>query len=320
MWNYIRFNLKSNLRRKENIILIFLVIVCEIALLFTLDTKVPSETPYQQFLGISTSSVSPTKDTKLYQEFIEFANSVNRDIEKGNRALKNHDWKIYSQCMVKVNLASAQWYKISSNIPNESYFEHYDEIEKLRKAYGVKDLSKYEKIIVQKSNSDVDMYFSSEQAVRYFDSLLKQKLTPITYSYVDGSTILLQIVRYVFSVLLPLLIGLLLFQQKERRAKTEKTILTISQMKKKYMRWNLFSDIMFILCILFVPIFVYIIVLSLTKGISNFNYPVLYYKPGLCGFTYWDTRGLDEISPVACGLTNMIVNQFLSAGMELMPL
>ena len=320
MWNYIRFNIKSNLRRKENMILILLVIVCEVALLFTLNTKVPSETPYQQFLGISTSSVSPSKDAKMYQEFIEFVNSVNQEIEKGNLALKNKDWKTYSQCMVKVNLASAQWYKISSNMPNDSYFEHYDEIETLRREYGVKDLSKYERIIVQKSNNDVDMYFSSEQAVRYFDSLLKQNLIPITYSYVDGASVLLQIARYVFPILLPLLIGLLLFQQKERRIKTKKTILTISQMKKKYMRWNLLSDILFILCIVFIPIFIYMMVLSLMKGVSNFNYPVLYYNPGLFGFTYWDTRGLDEISPVACGLTNMIVNQFLSAGMELIPL
>ncbi len=39
--------------------------------------------------------------------------------------------------------------------------------------------------------------------------------------------------------------------QKERRAKTEKTILTISGVKKKYVRWNLISDVLFVLLVVF---------------------------------------------------------------------
>lgn len=158
------------------------------------------------------------------------------------------------------------------------------------------------------------------QQARYFDYLLKHDLTPITYSYVDASSVSLQIARYILPVVLPLLVGLLLFQQRERRAKTEKTILTISGVKKKYVRWNLISDVLFVLLVVFLPILVYMIALVPFKGVSNLIYPVLYYKPGFTGFHYWDTQGLDHIELVASGLTNMSVNQFTTPGMELMPL
>lgn len=229
------------------------------------------------------------------------------------------NWKSYCEYKVKVSVLEAQWYMVTSNMPNDSYFEHADVLEELRKEYGLPDLSQYEKLIVQKSN-DINLYFCSMQQARYFDYLLKHDLTPITYSYVDASSVSLQIARYILPVVLPLLVGLLLFQQRERRAKTEKTILTISGVKKKYVRWNLISDVLFVLLVVFLPILVYMIVLVPFKGVSNLIYPVLYYKPGFTGFHYWDTQGLDHIELVASGLTNMSVNQFTTPGMELMPL
>ena len=44
-------------------------------------------------------------------------------------------------------------------MPNDSYFEHADVIEELRKEYGLPDLSQYEKLIVQKSNNDIIYIF-----------------------------------------------------------------------------------------------------------------------------------------------------------------
>ncbi len=320
MWNYICFNIKSNLKRKENLILILLFVICEIALLFTLNTKVESESPYQTSLGISSSVVSSKKDPELYKEFMDDLNLINQTIDNGELAGKTKDWKAYCKYKVEVSVLEAQWYMIGSAMSDDSYFEHADIIEKLRKEYKIQDLSKYEKLIVQKSNDDIDLYFCSEQAARYFDYLLKHNLTPITYSYVDSASVLLQISRYVLPVLLPIIVGLLLFQQRERREKTEKTILTVSGMKKKYIRWNLISDVLFILLLVFFPIFIYMIVLSGIKGVSNFTYPVLFYKPGMISFQHWDTRGLENVQLVASGLTNMGVNQFMTPGMEIMPL
>lgn len=313
------FNIKSNLKRKENLILIVLFIICEIALLFILNTKSFTESPYQTSLGISIASVSQKNDPKLYQEFMDEVNLIRQTIDKGEQDGKEKNWKSYCEYKVKVSVLEAQWYMVTSSMPNDSYFEHADVLEELRKEYGLPDLSQYEKLIVQKSN-DINLYFCSMQQARYFDYLLKHDLTPITYSYVDASSVSLQIVRYILPVVLPLLVGLLLFQQRERRAKTEKTILTISGVKKKYVRWNLISDVLFVLLVVFLPILVYMIALVPFKGVSNLIYPVLYYKPGFTGFHYWDTQGLDHIELVASGLTNMSVNQFTTPGMELMPL
>lgn len=313
------FNIKSNLKRKENLILVVLFIICEIALLFILNTKSFTESPYQTSLGISIASVSQKNDPKLYQEFMDEVNLIRQTIDKGEQDGKDKNWKSYCEYKVKVSVLEAQWYMVTSNMPNDSYFEHADVLEELRKEYGLPDLSQYEKLIVQKSN-DINLYFCSMQQARYFDYLLKHDLTPIIYSYVDASSVSLQIARYILPVVLPLLVGLLLFQQKERRAKTEKTILTISGVKKKYVRWNLISDVLFVLLVVFLPILVYMIVLVSFKGVSNLIYPVLYYKPGFTGFHYWDTQGLDHIELVASGLTNMSVNQFTTPGMELMPL
>lgn len=313
------FNIKSNLKRKENLILIVLFIICEIALLFILNTKSFTESPYQTSLGISIASVSQKNDPKLYQEFMDEVNLIRQTIDKGEQDGKDKNWKSYCEYKVKVSVLEAQWYMVTSSMPNDSYFEHADVLEELRKEYGLPDLSQYEKLIVQKSN-DINLYFDSMQQARYFDYLLKHDLTPITYSYVDASSVSLQIVRYILPVVLPLLVGLLLFQQRERRAKTEKTILTISGVKKKYVRWNLISDVLFVLLVVFLPILVYMIALVPFKGVSNLIYPVLYYKPGFTGFHYWDTQGLDHIELVASGLTNMSVNQFTTPGMELMPL
>lgn len=319
MWTYVLFNIKSNLKRKENLILIVLFIICEIALLFILNTKSFTESPYQTSLGISIASVSQKNDPNLYQEFMDEVNLIRQTIDKGEQDGKEKNWKSYCEYKVKVSVLEAQWYMVTSNMPNDSYFEHADVLEELRKEYGLPDLSQYEKLIVQKSN-DINLYFCSMQQARYFDYLLKHDLTPITYSYVDASSVSLQIARYILPVVLPLLVGLLLFQQRERRAKTEKTILTISGVKKKYVRWNLISDVLFVLLVVFLPILVYMIVLVPFKGVSNLIYPVLYYKPGFTGFHYWDTQGLDHIELVASGLTNMSVNQFTTPGMELMPL
>lgn len=319
MWTYVLFNIKSNLKRKENLILIVLFIICEIALLFILNTKSFTESPYQTSLGISIASVSQKNDPKLYQEFMDEVNLIRQTIDKGEQDGKEKNWKSYCEYKVKVSVLEAQWYMVTSNMPNDSYFEHADVLEELRKEYGLPDLSQYEKLIVQKSN-DINLYFCSMQQARYFDYLLKHDLAPITYSYVDASSVSLQTARYILPVVLPLLVGLLLFQQRERRAKTEKTILTISGVKKKYVRWNLISDVLFVLLVVFLPILVYMIFLVPFKGVSNLIYPVLYYKPGFTGFHYWDTQGLDHIELVASGLTNMSVNQFTTPGMELMPL
>lgn len=319
MWTYVLFNIKSNLKRKENLILIVLFIICEIALLFILNTKSFTESPYQTSLGIGIASVSQKNDPKLYQEFMDEVNLIRQTIDKGEQDGKEKNWKSYCEYKVKVSVLEAQWYMVTSNMPNDSYFEHADVLEGLRKEYGLPDLSQYEKLIVQKSN-DINLYFCSMQQARYFDYLLKHDLAPITYSYVDASSVSLQTARYILPVVLPLLVGLLLFQQRERRAKTEKTILTISGVKKKYVRWNLISDVLFVLLVVFLPILVYMIALVPFKGVSNLIYPVLYYKPGFTGFHYWDTQGLDHIELVASGLTNMSVNQFTTPGMELMPL
>lgn len=319
MWTYVLVNIKSNLKRKENLILVVLFIVCEIALLFILNTRSFTESPYQTSLGISIASVSQKNDPKLYQEFMDEVNLIRQTIDKGEQDGKEKNWKSYCEYKVKVSVLEAQWYMVTSNMPNDSYFEHADVLEELRKEYGLPDLSQYEKLIVQKSN-DINLYFCSMQQARYFDYLLKHDLAPITYSYVDASSVSLQTARYILPVVLPLLVGLLLFQQRERRAKTEKTILTISGVKKKYVRWNLISDVLFVLLVVFLPILVYMIVLVPFKGVSNLINPVLYYKPGFTGFHYWDTQGLDHIELVASGLTNMSVNQFTTPGMELMPL
>lgn len=319
MWTYVLFNIKSNLKRKENLILVVLFIICEIALMFILNTKSFTESPYQTSLGISIASISQKNDPKLYQEFMDEVNLIRQTIDKGEQDGKDKNWKSYCEYKVKVSVLEAQWYMVTSNMPNDSYFEHADVLEELRKEYGLPDLSQYEKLIVQKSN-DINLYFCSMQQARYFDYLLKHDLTPITYSYVDASSVPLQIARYILPVVLPLLVGLLLFQQRERRAKTEKTILTISGVKKKYVRWNLISDVLFVLLVVSLPVLVYMIVLVPFKGVSNLIYPVLYYKPGFTGFHYWDTQGLDHIELVASGLTNMSVNQFTTPGMELMPL
>ena len=319
MLNYVIFNIKSSLKRKENVILVLLFVICEIALLFTLNTKIDTESPYQQSLGISSSNVTQKLDSELYKEFMNLVNLTNDEIEKGELAAKNKDWKLYCEYKVKVSVLEAQWYILTSN-EEISYFEHSNIIEKLRKKYHIEDLSKYQKIIGNKSNENINLYFCSQQAARYFDYLLDYNLTPITYSFVDSSSVLLQISRYIFPIVLPLVVGLLLFQQKERRIKTEKMILTVSGMKKKYITWNLISDYVLILLIVFLPIVLYVVGLTLVNGISNFNYPVLYYHSGLTGFNYWDTMGLDNVSLVASGLTNMSVNQFCTPGMEIMPL
>ena len=319
MFSYIRFNIKWNLKRKENIILILLLVICEIALLFTLSTKVNTESPYQQSLGISSSNVLQKLDAELYKEFMDVVDVTNAEIEKGELAGKNKDWKSYCEYKVKLSVLEAQWYILTSN-EEVSYFEHSNTIEKLRKKYNIEDLSKYQKIIGQKSNDNINLYFCSQQAARYFDYLLDHNLTPVTYSFVDSSSVLLQISRYIFPIVLPLIVGLILFQQHERRSKMEKTILTISNMKKKYVTWNLISDITLILLIVFIPIIVYVVGLSITNGVSNFNYPVLYYHSGLTGFNHWDAIGLDSVNWVASGLTNMSVNQFCAPGMGIMPL
>lgn len=319
MLNYIKFNIKSSLKRKENVILILLFVICEIVLLFTLNTKIDAESPYQQSLGISSSNVSQKIDSELYKEFMDMVNVTNSEIEEGELAWKNKEWKSYCEYKVKVSVLEAQWYILTSN-EEISYFEHSKIIEKLRKKYDIEDLSKYKTIIGNKSNDNISLYFCSQQAARYFDYLLDHNLTPITYSFVDSSSVLLQISRYIFPIVLPLIVGLLLFQQKERRMKTEKTILTISNMKKKYLKWNLLSDSILILLIVFLPIIIYVIGISLVHGVANFNYPVLYYHSGITGLNHWDTMGLDSVSLVASGLTNMSVNQFCTPGMEIMPL
>lgn len=51
-----------------------------------------------------------------------------------------------------MSVLEAQWYMVTSNMPNDSYFEHADVLEQLRKEYGLPDLSQYEKLIVQSSS------------------------------------------------------------------------------------------------------------------------------------------------------------------------
>ena len=88
MWTYVLFNIKSNLKRKENLILIVLFIICEIALLFILNTTSFTESPYQTSLGISIASVSQKNDPKLYQEFMDEVNLIRQTIERVSRMEK----------------------------------------------------------------------------------------------------------------------------------------------------------------------------------------------------------------------------------------
>lgn len=104
MWTYVLFNIKSNLKRKENLILIVLFIICEIALLFILNTKSFTESPYQTSLGIGIASVSQKNDPKLYQEFMDEVNLIRQTIDKGEQDGKDKNWKSYCEYKVKVSV------------------------------------------------------------------------------------------------------------------------------------------------------------------------------------------------------------------------
>ena len=147
-------------------------------MLFILNTKSFTESPYQTSLGISIASVSQKNDPKLYQEFMDEVNLIRQTIDKGEQDGKEKNWKSYCEYKVKVSVLEAQWYMVTSSMPNDSYFEHADVLEELRKEYGLPDLSQYEKLIVQKSN-DINLYFCSMQQARYFDYLLLVVFLPI---------------------------------------------------------------------------------------------------------------------------------------------
>ena len=85
-------------------------------------------------------------------------NLIRQTIDKGEQDGKEKNWKSYCEYKVKVSVLEAQWYMVTSNMSNDSYFEHADVLEELRKEYGLPDLSQYEKLIVQKSN-DINLYF-----------------------------------------------------------------------------------------------------------------------------------------------------------------
>ena len=98
MWTYVLFNIKSNLKRKENLILVVLFIICEIALLFILNTKSFTESPYQTSLGISIASVSQKNDPKLYQEFMDEVNLIRQTIDKGEQDGKEKENRSSISC------------------------------------------------------------------------------------------------------------------------------------------------------------------------------------------------------------------------------
>ena len=295
MIKFIRFEIIRNLRRKRVRVLTLLLILCEFITLAALNDKSKNEDVFS--LSDGSTTVSVMTRTTLSDEDTQF---IEKQVEKVNVKGSFFDYYKNTKQWKKMYLTGMEVYcyqvDTRTSIPIESqstfdYTNHVEELKKIQKEYNLTSVPKNPKGTTwfqPIGTVGYEMIPFYQQGTRYFERLYKNNLNPLCYSSVDSSTVLIQLVRNVFNVLLPVLIVLLFFDLKKsyKDSGVDKSLMVIPNLKDKFYLYEYVANFILIALIVLIPVLLISIALGIKNGFQNFLYPILCNTKGIFGFEF----------------------------------
>lgn len=311
MKEFIKFEVIRNLKRKEIKILLIILVMCELIFLATLQKKSISE---EIFVGSKYWVVTDAhfkSDSDLVAKDIE---ELQNGLELYHKYENEKQWrKMYWEAM-KYTSYFGQVYAYEPYELTEKekvFLQKVDILNEIQKKYGLPSIDKYAELI--DTTTDLHSIFAWPlHELRYFTSLYENDLAPMTYSYVDSTTVFIQILRNILSLITPLLVGLLFFNDRKEYHDmgVDKSLMIIPKVRKKYILGKIIANTLIILIITLGPILLFTIIFGLFDHFGNLSYPLLANKKGLTEMYFPFIDGLYGPSTLQESIDNGIVSNF----------
>lgn len=314
------------LKNKNTKIIILLLLLCELGVLLSLHNVSRSEDVFNgtETWGVMSSLFDHNRLSEEDQNtLIQIDDEEMKQVELFKYYKSKEEWEKMLLSGIDYRQYCAQIYSFYLALGYDGYFRNKGQLDSIIQEFDFINLSSYKDYT--RIEIDGEHIFPwALHDMQYFYELYKQKLTPMTYSHVDSSTVFLQLLRNILALLLPLLIPLMFFYDRTLCHKTgvDKVIMTIPSARKKFVRTKVLAHSTIVILMIFVPIMIATFVLGLFDHFQNFTYPVFSNTAGIHGFRFSIFEFLNsiEMDPISnYGIVATSFNMQLNPFMEFIP-
>ncbi len=313
MWKYIFYEIKSLLKTSKVRIIFFLVLIMTIVIAFDNYQKSNTEDVYgltylkEKYdeleiyewgvdIDVSMGSITKEEEKIIRSKIEEWKNTIT----KGMKAAEEKNWKTYNEMSLlngiyEYKLTQNYTYRYADKYKDEYHYytQYNDEVEQIIKKRGlsdieVPDISNMKDDLNYQTNAALSLngYIDAQYAVRLFDVLIDQDISPINHYQVDSVSIFFHTLNEIVPFIGLILVCILGFDMISRDKETGviKTIISSPKMRKRYMLNKSIISSIISFIVLLLPTFFISLCLGFFDKFKMFYYSTLTFIDGLCSF------------------------------------
>lgn len=326
MFKFIAFEIKRNIKRIEVIILIVALLLCEFFVLSNLTNTAKNEDVlFETNSWRKPYFIVQTDDAEIMNEIQSELDYLNRLITQINIDKENKNWNSFELGVMEYMNYEAQL-SLKDIVSNEKYnvAVNQDKVNEIVSKYDFISINEHLDLVKPRI-VDFSFYPYTQQYIRYMNHLYKNNLMPMTYSHVDSSTLFIQLIRYLLSFLVPILIVLILYNDWNylETKGILRNLKTIPKMKNNIYKYKLLSNISLVSLIVYVPLLLFSLFLGIKDQFKTIAYPVLSYVPGITKFSFLENNLSEHIEQGIFsnfGLNQLHLYSQVDSGMDFLPM
>lgn len=332
MLQFIWFEIKRNIKRKEVIFLTLILVLCEVALMVQCNTNSRYEDVFalQETRDNLFYNTYPIIDEEKSKEIDEKVLQLNRTFAEYTSQKRNHEWHDMLTSLLDMYIFEEEMAYYSLPEEARDYLPNAAEVQKIVKEMNMFDGSEYEPYMMQEfwqgDYYSALSYHREALKMRYLYSIYSQNIAPLSYSSVNSSTLLIQLMRNVLVVVLPLLVAVLFFDDHKyyHEIGVDKTMMVIPKARRTFVLSKIIANTALVAAVVFLPIFFMTCIMGIFDHFQFHSYPTVVNKGGIFGTAVSYVRDggylLRDSGGVYLGVTEMSDNMFSNPNIDLMPM
>lgn len=332
MLQFIWFEIKRNLKRKEVIFLTLILVLCEVALMVQCNTNSRYEDvfSFQETRENLFYNIYPIMDKEKSEEIDQKVLQLNKTFAEYTSQKRNHQRKEMLTSLLDMYIFEEEMTYYSFPKEFRETLPHVEEVQEIVKEMDLFDGSEYEPYMMQAiwqgDYYSKLAYHREALKMRYLYSIYDQDIDVLSYSSVNSSTLLIQLMRSVLAIVLPLLVAILFFDDHKyyHEIGVDKTMMVIPKARRMFILSKIIANSALVLFVVFVPILLMTGILGIFDHFQFHSYPTVVNKGGIFGTAVSYVRDggylLRDSEEMYLGVTQMSENMFSNPNIDIMPM
>ena len=332
MLQFIWFEIKRNLKRKEVIFLTLILVLCEGALLMQCNTN----SHYEDVFSLQEKRQNlfynnyPIIDKEKNEEIDQKVLQLNKTFAEYTSQKRKHQWKEMLTSLLDMYIFEEEMSYYSLPKEYRDSLPNVEEVKDIVKKMDLFDGSKYEPYMLQLDWMGEYYtklsYHAEALKMRYLYSIYDQDIGVLSYSSVNSSTLLIQLMRSVLAVVLPLLVAILFFDDHKyyHEIGVDKSMMVIPKVRRTFIISKIIANSALVLFVVFVPILLMVCILGIFDHFQYHSYPTVVNEGGIIGTAVSYVRDggylLRDSEELYLGVTRMSENMFSNPNIDLIPM